>query len=201
MRPPWNYKNHELIVSGGYRNNNSWLWRFTVGHDALTDDSQRLLGCCFFDPQLVASLREKLFAAASITVPPVTEDVLEPEATPECNNCAWGPWEGSTRCNKPLERCCSTTPGWQDTPTDGNTCPVKPFWTTWFISPAALIGPYQSLPFRCFYSEKDMWFSLACSRVPLRCAASSRELATDTADAILWTLPAIFLFSANFLWC
>lgn len=79
---------------------------------------------------LVASLREKLFAAASITVPPVTEDVLEPEATPECNNCAWGPWEGSTRCNKPLERCCSTTPGWQDTPTDGNACPVKPFWTT-----------------------------------------------------------------------
>lgn len=78
---------------------------------------------------LVASLRKKLFAAASITVPPITEDILEPEATPECNNCVWGPWEGGSSCDKPLTHCCSKTPGRQDTPTR-STSPAKPFRTT-----------------------------------------------------------------------
>lgn len=78
---------------------------------------------------LVSSLREKLFAAASITVPPMAEDVLEQEATPEYNNCVWGPWEGSSSCNRPLKHCCSKKQGWQDTLT-GRTCPAKLFWTT-----------------------------------------------------------------------
>ncbi|XP_077564625.1 uncharacterized protein LOC144180067 [Haemaphysalis longicornis] len=62
---------------------------------------------------LVATLTEKLLATASIAVPTV-EDILEPEATPECNNCAWGPWEGSS-CDKPLSCSCSKRPGEQAT--------------------------------------------------------------------------------------
>ncbi|XP_077531163.1 arylsulfatase I-like isoform X1 [Haemaphysalis longicornis] len=72
---------------------------------------------------LVASLREKLFAAASITVP-TAENIMEANSIPECNNCVWGPWEGSS-CDRPVNYCCSSTPGaHRDT---GSRRPVSQF--------------------------------------------------------------------------
>ncbi|XP_077531160.1 arylsulfatase B-like isoform X2 [Haemaphysalis longicornis] len=73
---------------------------------------------------LVATMREKLFAVASITVP-AAEDILEPDSTPECNNCVWGPREASS-CDEPLTCCCGDTPGGQNTST-GSPCPVSMF--------------------------------------------------------------------------